>query len=195
MRPVLKSTSCLCLLTVCCSLTLPVLGEEKSRWEHKKNYEKMIVEPTLPVATDVPDRILLSWKQDPARSFSVTWRSKAGADAVAEIAPAEAGPQFVKQARLIPGKTSPLKTNLGTVHMHAATFKDLKPNTLYVYRVGSRRTVARLPWFRCDSHRLRSGRICGTRNAGVPIVISGFSSGTNCVHSVADSQSFLQTCH
>ncbi len=141
MRPVLKSTSCLCLLTVCCSLTLPVLGEEKSRWEHKKNYEKMIVEPTLPVATDVPDRILLSWKQDPARSFSVTWRSKAGADAVAEIAPAEAGPQFVKQARLVPGKTSPLKTNLGTVHMHAATFKDLKPNTLYVYRVGSRRTV------------------------------------------------------
>lgn len=141
MRPVLKSTSCLCLLTVCCNLTLPVLGEEKSRWEHKKNYEKMIVEPTLPVATDVPDRILLSWKQDPARSFSVTWRSKAGADAVAEIAPAEAGPQFVKQARLIPGKTSPLKTNLGTVHMHAATFKDLKPNTLYIYRVGSRRTV------------------------------------------------------
>lgn len=141
MRPVLKSTSCLCLLTVCCSLTLPVLGEEKSRWEHKKNYEKMIVEPTLPVATDVPDRILLSWKQDPTRSFSVTWRSKAGADAVAEIAPAEAGPQFVKQARLIPGETSPLKTNLGTVHMHAATFKDLKPNTLYVYRVGSRRTV------------------------------------------------------
>jgi len=137
-----KSIPASCLLTVCCCcLAVPARGEEKTKWEHKKNYEKMIVEPTLPVATDVPDRILLSWKGDPATSFSVTWRSKVSPDAVAEIAPADTGSEFLKHAQVVEATTSPLKTNLGTVHMHAATFKDLKPNTLYVYRVGSRRTV------------------------------------------------------
>ncbi|QDT83094.1 purple acid phosphatase family protein [Gimesia chilikensis] len=136
------------LLIVCCALSLLYFcqtsqagDKNKTEFGHKRAYEGMLIEPTLPVATDVPDRILLSWKQNPANSFSVTWRSKAGADAVAEIAPAEAGPQFVMKARLVRGKTSKLKTNLGTVHMHAATFTDLEPGTLYAYRVGSRRTV------------------------------------------------------
>ena len=57
----------------------------------QENFQGMVVEPTLPAATDVPDRILASWKQDPATSFAVTWRSKAGPDAVAEIAVATAG--------------------------------------------------------------------------------------------------------
>ena len=106
----------------------------------KPGREGMIIEPTLPVATDVPDRILVSWKMDPATSFSVTWRSKAGPDAVAEIAEATPGPEFLANVIRFKGETSPLKTNLGTVHMHAATFHDLKPETIYVYRVGSRRT-------------------------------------------------------
>lgn len=136
------------LLIACCALSLLYFcqtsqagDKNKTEFGHKRAYEGMLIEPTLPVATDVPDRILLSWKQNPANSFSVTWRSKAGADAVAEIAPAEAGPQFVMKAKLVRGETSKLKTNLGTVHMHAATFTDLEPGTLYAYRVGSRRTV------------------------------------------------------
>lgn len=104
-------------------------------------YQGMIVEPTLPVATDVPDRILVSWKSDPATSFSVTWRSKAGATAVAEIAVATKGPEFLKTIERTDGKTSPLQTNLGNVHMHSATFSELKPDTLYAYRVGSKRTA------------------------------------------------------
>ncbi len=116
-------------------------GEEETVFGHKRSYEGMVVEPTLPVATDVPDRILASWKGDPATSFSVTWRSKAGADAVAEIAIAESGPKFVFHAKYSKGETSELKTNLGTVHMHSVTFNDLEPGKLYAYRVGSRRTV------------------------------------------------------
>ncbi len=106
----------------------------------KPGRERMVVEPTLPVATDVPDRILVSWKKDPSTSFSVTWRSKAGPDAVAEIAPATAGPEFLAHVMRYEGETGPLKTSLGIVHMHAATFDHLEPETLYVYRVGSRRT-------------------------------------------------------
>lgn len=115
-------------------------------WAHDRvpkpqgKYQGMIVEPTLPVATDVPDRILVSWKADPATSFSVTWRSQAGPDAVAEIAIATRGTQFLKTVERKDGKTSLLKTNLGTVHMHSATFKELKPDTIYAYRVGSKRT-------------------------------------------------------
>ena len=129
------------LFSVCCCFSSVAWGQNKTEFGHKRAYERMVVEPTLPLATDVPDRILVSWKGDPATSFSVTWRSKAGADAVAEIAPAGNGPQFVLKSEVVKGETSPLKTNLGTVHMHAATFKDLKPGTLYAYRVGSRRTV------------------------------------------------------
>lgn len=106
----------------------------------KPGREGMVVEPTLLLATDVPDRILISWKKDPSSSFSVTWRSKAGPDAVAEIALATPGPEFLADVMRYEADTSELMTNLGTVHMHAATFDGLKPNTLYVYRVGSRRT-------------------------------------------------------
>ncbi|MEM8670367.1 MAG: metallophosphoesterase family protein [Planctomycetota bacterium] len=106
----------------------------------KSGREGMVVEPTAPLATDVPDRILVSWKNDPSTSFSVTWRSLAGADAVAEIAPATAGPEFLKHVMRFKGQTSELKTDLGPVHMHAATFDGLEPETTYVYRVGSRRT-------------------------------------------------------
>lgn len=132
---------CCCLLTLMSFSVAEIAhAEEKTKFGHERNYEGMVVEPTLPVATDVPDRILASWKGDPATSFSVTWRSKAGADAVAEVAVAGDGPAFVKDAQLVKADTSELKTNLGTVHMHAATFKDLQPGTVYAYRVGSRRT-------------------------------------------------------
>lgn len=131
---------CILTLTAFCGSSI-AQGEEETQFGHKRAYEGMVVEPTLPVATDVPDRILASWKSDTATSFSVTWRSRAGADAVAEVAVAEGGPKFVLGAELCKGETSELKTNLGTVHMHAVTFTDLEPDTLYVYRVGSRRTV------------------------------------------------------
>ena len=125
-----------CVLHIASTATYSQEREPKPQ----EKYQGMVVEPTLPVATDVPDRILVSWKSDPATSFSVTWRSKAGADAVAEIAEATKGPQFLKNIERAKGETSKLKTNLGVVHMHAATFEGLKPNTLYTYRVGSKRT-------------------------------------------------------
>lgn len=139
MPKLLSSYCALCLVCFCSS----VFAQEGSKtiFGHKRNYEGMVVEPTLPVATDIPDRILASWKGDPSNSFSVTWRSKSGSDAVAEIALAEAGPKFVLNAKLFKGETSPLETNLGTVHMHAVTFKGLEPGSLYAYRVGSRRTT------------------------------------------------------
>ncbi|HTE19397.1 MAG TPA: metallophosphoesterase family protein [Armatimonadota bacterium] len=85
----------------------------------------------------VPDRIILTWKGDPAHSQAVTWRTDSSVRrAVAQIAPADHGPAFVRQARTLPAVTAPLRTNLGTAHYHSVDFQDLQPSTMYAYRVG-----------------------------------------------------------
>ncbi len=125
---------------IICSQPLTVLAHERAHAPHERTYQEMFPEPTLPRATDVPDRVLVTWKQDPATSFSVTWRSLAAESAVAEIAVAHQGPEFNTEIERVAADTSELNTDLGGVSMHAATFEDLQPETLYVYRVGSRRT-------------------------------------------------------
>ncbi|QDT59866.1 Alkaline phosphatase precursor [Stieleria bergensis] len=135
---------------VACPLSLQAHDRHE---KPQTNFQGMVVEPTLPAATDVPDRILASWKQDPATSFAVTWRSKAGPDAVAEIAVATSGPSFLQTIERATGTTTPLQTSQGTVHMHAAEFTDLQPNTLYTYRVGSRRTQKLDPRSAAKQHK------------------------------------------
>jgi len=108
---------------------------------HGRQYQNMFPEPTAVLATDVPDRLLVSWSGAPSESFSVTWRSLKSEEAVAEIAPATDGPDFTTNIKRVKADTSTLVTNLGDVQMHAATFTGLEPETLYVYRVGSKRTV------------------------------------------------------
>ncbi len=59
---------------------------------------------------DTFDHIILTWTDNSATSQAVTWRSPVRFDkSVAEIAPAEASPDFVKNARQILAQTSPLK--------------------------------------------------------------------------------------
>ena len=92
-----------------------------------------------------PDRIVLNLTEDPSSSISVTWRTSAEVDqSLAEIAVATADPKFMKNARSIVAKTQTMDaTNVmgsGIVaNYHSVTFKDLKPETLYVYRVGDGR--------------------------------------------------------
>ncbi len=96
--------------------------------------------------TSVPDRVLLSWKGDPATTQSVTWRTDDSvASGVAEIAPAGPGPDFKNDAKSIEARTEPLKSNLGEAHYHSVTFEGLKPATAYAYRVGDGETWSE--WF------------------------------------------------
>ncbi len=88
--------------------------------------------PTL-----VPDRIILTWKGDPATTQSVTWRTSAAVtQAVAEIVVADPGPDLEKSSRRLAAVSEPLTSNLSTAHFHSVTFADLSPETLYAYRVG-----------------------------------------------------------
>jgi 3',5'-cyclic AMP phosphodiesterase CpdA len=85
----------------------------------------------------IPDRIILTWADDPAHSQAVTWRTNASVTkALAQIAPADAGPNFVANARSVPAKTTDLTTDLGPAHYHSVRFENLAAKTTYAYRVG-----------------------------------------------------------
>ncbi len=85
----------------------------------------------------LPDRIVLTWTGDPARSQAVTWRTDTSiAVGLAEIAVAGDDASFTKRARQLKAKTEPLKSNLSAAHYHSAEFAALSPKTKYAYRVG-----------------------------------------------------------
>ena len=85
----------------------------------------------------VPDRIVLSFAGDPARSAAVVWRTSTDIQrARAEIAPAGDGPLFVKAAREVAAESTLLETDLGPALYNTAHFSGLEPRTMYAYRVG-----------------------------------------------------------
>ncbi|ANQ52209.1 metallophosphoesterase [Flammeovirga sp. MY04] len=90
-----------------------------------------------------PDRIILTFNGNPATSRAVTWRTdNTIKNAVAQIAEATVNSKFVDDAERLTAKTE--EFDLGQykgnksliVHYHSVVFDQLKPNTLYVYRVG-----------------------------------------------------------
>lgn len=93
--------------------------------------------PSVYAPRPTPDRILLTWTDDPARSLTVTWRTDDTVDdAAMEIAVAGHGPDFVDEARRVEAETTPLQTHLGLSHYHTARATGLDPATKYAYRVG-----------------------------------------------------------
>jgi acid phosphatase type 7 len=83
-----------------------------------------------------PDRVVLTFGGDPARTQAVTWRTDASVtEAVAEIAVAGDSPGLHLAARTVGGRTTPLEAENGVGHHHAVVFEGLRPNTLYAYRV------------------------------------------------------------
>ncbi|MEZ6067169.1 MAG: metallophosphoesterase family protein [Planctomycetaceae bacterium] len=87
--------------------------------------------------TALPDRIILTWSDDPTSTQSVTWRTSTDVRrAFAEIAVATAGPEFPRHAVRIDATSEALMTNINTAHFHSVTFRDLAAGTRYCYRVG-----------------------------------------------------------
>lgn len=87
--------------------------------------------------TPLPDRVILGITAEPSTSMSVNWRTSTSVnESKAEIAEAEDGPDFTKNAREVKATTQALKTDINAAHFHTAKFTGLKPDTLYVYRVG-----------------------------------------------------------
>ncbi len=96
------------------------------------------------IASADPDRIFLTFYGDPATSRAVTWRTggRSKKKAYAEIAVAQGGPGFINNITSIKADTETIDLNdskrneQGRVNYHSVIFEDLKPETLYAYRVG-----------------------------------------------------------
>ncbi len=84
-----------------------------------------------------PDRVILGFKGNPAISQAVNWRTDSTVlKAVAAIHEADPSPDFSKNARIVDAYTHQVDIDGKKVHYHEVDFKDLKPETQYVYRVG-----------------------------------------------------------
>lgn len=84
----------------------------------------------------LPDRVVLTWTADPARSQTVSWRTDTTVErALAEVAIAGENGRDLKP-RTVAASTERFSSDLGVCHQHQATFADLLPDTLYAYRVG-----------------------------------------------------------
>ncbi len=93
--------------------------------------------PEMYRPTVMPDRIVLTWCEDTQTTQSVTWRTSVDVSkAFAELAVAEAGPEFAGKATQWVATSEALKTDINTAHFHSVTFRDLVPGETYVYRVG-----------------------------------------------------------
>jgi len=108
--------------------------------------------PPWQSASPWPDRVVVTFAGDPARSLAISWRTDASAPgARAQIAPATADARFDLAATSETALTQPLdparialadqlfdvpqNVGLETVHYHSVLFEGLQPDTLYAYRV------------------------------------------------------------
>ena len=90
-----------------------------------------------------PDRIILTFNGNPSTKRAVTWRTDSSVKkAEAQIAVAGLNSDFVKEASTYIANTEEFdlglyKSNKSLiVNYHSVVFENLKPNTLYAYRVG-----------------------------------------------------------
>lgn len=110
--------------------------------------------------TVIPDRVVLTWNGDPATSAAVTWRTNTQIrTSAAEIAKADASPNFVKYASRLDADLDLFEDEDTAFHSHSVTFEGLDPNTQYAYRVGSGDIWSEWFHFRTASGNLLPSRL------------------------------------
>lgn len=86
----------------------------------------------------IPDRIVLTWSDDPAHSQAVTWRTDHSIrEAFAELAIADPSPNFRDETQGFTATTCSFITKQSFSYHHSVNFTDLEADTRYAYRVGS----------------------------------------------------------
>ncbi|MEO1496666.1 MAG: metallophosphoesterase family protein [Planctomycetota bacterium] len=92
--------------------------------------------------TPLPDRLILTWSDDPATSVDVTWRTdQTVGDAVVQYAPAidlrgSLRVGAFPGSESVGGSSDPFSSDLGVSLRHSARLRELTPGTMYAYRVG-----------------------------------------------------------
>ena len=89
------------------------------------------------VPASQPDRIILSWSGDTATTQSVTWRTSINViESFAEIVESGDSSKFAANKKNFSAVRELVESNNMSYHSHSITFTDLKPDTMYCYRVG-----------------------------------------------------------
>ena len=84
----------------------------------------------------LPDRVVLTWEDDPATTQSVTWRTDVSTKkGMAHLALANANGRALEIDEFI-AESAFFKSDINEANYHSVTFKNLDPDTLYTYRVG-----------------------------------------------------------
>lgn len=98
----------------------------------------LIGKAQTPAKSQLPDRIMLTWSDDPSTTQSVSWRSfNAAKKIVAQIVEEQSSPDLEGKAKTVSGSQTYLIGQDGEQDTYRqVTFRDLKPGKTYVYRVG-----------------------------------------------------------
>lgn len=84
-----------------------------------------------------PDHITLTWRDNPSTTQTITWRT-AVTDTAGKVQYNEitAEQDTFMKAATVDAQQEVLSTNMGSMSIHTAALKNLKPGTQYIYRVG-----------------------------------------------------------
>ena len=86
--------------------------------------------------TPLPDRVVLTWNDDPASTQAVNWRTDVSVQkGIAQLAIANSNGRAL-EPKEFKAETTYFKSDINQAHYHSVTFKNLKSDTLYAYRVG-----------------------------------------------------------
>ena len=87
--------------------------------------------------SEFPDRIVLTWSDDPMTTQSVTWRTSPEiTDSKAQFILAPNTPIYTDSVETFDAKTEFLDVDSVQANYHSVTFEGLQPATTYAYRVG-----------------------------------------------------------
>lgn len=89
--------------------------------------------------TSIPDRIILTWSEDPTTTQSVTWRTDSTViQSYGQILAESSSPKLEKpESSEFIATTSVLKgKEYESANYHSVTFRGLHPDKVYTYRVG-----------------------------------------------------------
>ena len=86
--------------------------------------------------TPIPERVVLTWTDEPTTTQAVTWRTDTTVKhGIAELAAANSNGRALQPDRW-EAKTSAFTSDLNEAHYHTVEFTGLMSDTLYTYRVG-----------------------------------------------------------
>ena len=103
---------------------------------HEKSSAEEFTKEMVHLPTPLPDRVVLTWNDNPATTQSVNWRTDVSVQkGFAQLAVANANGRTLKPKKF-DAETSYFRSDINEAHYHSVTFKNLEEDTLYTYRVG-----------------------------------------------------------